>query len=544
MALEGPNPSVVSNQFNRMETKSQVHFGGGSLSNMHRVVIEGWDDAHSLKLDIVGVIYSDSEESRHPLINTPKHPVTLQNCHFNTTDEVRRPANFEVPLVSFSSTVHTVNVLTLKLELEGQTTKTRIVVIDHILFCVWTRSARHHNGTAHLVRFCEVRGHHTDSSWEIVAGHPTADEESKHPECETDGLRCSTLSLTACDNGTPTMTSLSETCLSLADVADGASLSSAVVLRLFSTFSSDTASLFSSVSSNAIGSLIFVVSVDISSTAQFAPFVLLETTMESLPSRLFTEEATLNVDANVEDHPNCELPQLSCRTLEIDFASLKATKSHRGHHRVCVCSRRTNFSLPSIPAFLNLRFCSAGLGDIDTGRAPLPSHCFHMPFANTHAVVVSSRWGEWSADFWGVWDSPLHPLGFDGMHILCGRMLFPRSVVYRAVICFGGRSQDSDTGWTKECKVSGDGAYCDGAIAFENGSLSTHTYSPQCTPALILTPHRVDCLASGDCDVDIRANAEWCGECRRNTFPSHQNTTCEFGELMANKELGRHGSVG
>ncbi|KAK2947251.1 hypothetical protein BLNAU_17812 [Blattamonas nauphoetae] len=110
MALEGPNPSVVSNQFNRMETKSQVHFGGGSLSNMHRVVIEGWDDAHSLKLDIVGVIYSDSEESRHPLINTPNHPVTLQNCHFNTTDEVRRPANFEVPLVSFSSTVHVVSI--------------------------------------------------------------------------------------------------------------------------------------------------------------------------------------------------------------------------------------------------------------------------------------------------------------------------------------------------------------------------------------------------------------------------------------------------
>ncbi|KAK2942995.1 hypothetical protein BLNAU_22076 [Blattamonas nauphoetae] len=75
-------------------------------------------------------------------------------------------------------------------------------------------------------------------------------------------ISAGTFSLTACDTGTPTMTSLSETCLSLADIADGASLSltgsvfqnvklahpslgTAIVLRLGSSFSSDTTSLFS-----------------------------------------------------------------------------------------------------------------------------------------------------------------------------------------------------------------------------------------------------------------------------------------------------------
>ncbi|KAK2947250.1 hypothetical protein BLNAU_17811 [Blattamonas nauphoetae] len=147
--------------------------------------------------------------------------------------------------------------------------------------------------------------------------------------------------------------------------------------------------------------------IDISSTAQFAPFVLLETTMESLPSRLFTEEATLNVDANVEDHPNCELPQLSCRTLEIDFASLKATKSHPGHHRVCVCSRRTNFSvcfcinrLTPTHVLLIRHQLSSSLGSSVTttitccisSSAPLISP----------TLSSSSQQGSWNFDFSGI----------------------------------------------------------------------------------------------------------------------------------------------
>ncbi|KAK2949901.1 hypothetical protein BLNAU_15130 [Blattamonas nauphoetae] len=235
----------------------------------------------------------------------------------------------------------------------------------------------------------------------VVAGQTPDNEESEHPECGTDRLRCSTLnsalssalshslnthqrcwtgqfiissrsdhhsdifivlrktdscsifgricddeqdrshpllrlvdelSLTACDIGTPTVTSLSETCLSLADVADGASLSL-------------TGSVFQNVkfSHPSLGSAIVLRLADISSTAQLPSFVLLKTTMEPLPSRLFTDEekkrfvgkvdgkdaesllffwfphsakeATLDVDANGEVHPNCGLPQLPCRTL-------------------------------------------------------------------------------------------------------------------------------------------------------------------------------------------------------------------------------------
>ncbi|KAK2942117.1 hypothetical protein BLNAU_22960 [Blattamonas nauphoetae] len=151
-----------------------------------------------------------------------------------------------------------------------------------------------------------------------------------------------TLSLTACDIGTPTMTTLNEICLSLADVADGASLQSdriAIVLRLGSSFSSDTASLFSSVSSNAAGSLVFVESADISSTAhrlftdeEKKRFVG-KVDGKDAESLLFfwfphsANDATLDVDGNGEDHPNCGLPQLPCRTLETGFTSLKATKS-------------------------------------------------------------------------------------------------------------------------------------------------------------------------------------------------------------------------
>ncbi|KAK2942853.1 hypothetical protein BLNAU_22237 [Blattamonas nauphoetae] len=96
---------------------------------------------------------------------------------------------------------------------------------------------------------------------------------------------------------------------------DVPSLGSAIVLRLGSSLSSDTTSLFLSVTSNPAGSLIFVESVDISSTAQLPSFVLLKTTMEPLPSRLFTDEEKKRFIGKV-DGKNAE-----------SFASLKATKS-------------------------------------------------------------------------------------------------------------------------------------------------------------------------------------------------------------------------
>ncbi|KAK2940114.1 hypothetical protein BLNAU_24976 [Blattamonas nauphoetae] len=452
------------------------------------------DDAHSLKLDGVCLICSDSESYRHPLIKSTKHPVSLQNCHFNTTDASIGQAIFAVPLVSFSSTEYSFSIKSSSFKsfsvsghaLIAVTTKQPIsfvsVKFDDITQTVSGKARCVHVTSSSLSTVVTPSGwssftptqplldfigcdssltsdhpffessllfHLLPPTGTVVAGQTPDNEESEHPECGTDRLRCSTLnsalssalshslsthinvagqvnlssplevtttatfssssgkqtvaqssagsvtmnkightlscdslmfsldhsrtlSLTACDIGTPTVTSLSETCLSLADVADGASLSltgsvfqnvkfshpslgSAIVLRLGSSFSFDTSSLFSSVSSNAIGSLVFVESADISSTAQLPSFVLLKTTMEPLPSRLFTDEekkrfvgkvdgkdaesllffwfphsakeATLDVDANGEVHPNCGLPQLPCRTLESGFASLKATKS-------------------------------------------------------------------------------------------------------------------------------------------------------------------------------------------------------------------------
>ncbi|KAK2942125.1 hypothetical protein BLNAU_22968 [Blattamonas nauphoetae] len=437
------------------------------------------DDAHSLKLDGVGVICSNSESYRHPLIKSTKNPVTLQNCHFNTTDASIGPAIFAVPLVSFSSTEHSFSIksssfksfsvsghallavtaeqpisfVSVKFENVTQTDRSRQLRI------FWTSLDATALTSDHPFFESSLLFHLLPPTGTVVAGRTTDNEESEHPECGTDRLRCSTLnsalssalshslsthinvagqvnlssplevtttatfssssgkqivaqsstgtvtmnkightltfvslmfsldhsslisslfrvsagtlSLTACDIGTPTMTSLNEICLSLTDVADGASLSltgsvfqnvkfshpslgTAIVLRLGSSFSSDTASLFSSVSSNAAGSLIFVESADISSTAQLPSFVLLKTTMEPLPSRLFTEEkkrfvgkvdgkdaesllffwfphsakeVALEVDSNGEDRPNCGLSQLPCRTLETGFASLKATES-------------------------------------------------------------------------------------------------------------------------------------------------------------------------------------------------------------------------
>ncbi|KAK2960747.1 hypothetical protein BLNAU_4143 [Blattamonas nauphoetae] len=183
----------------------------------------------------------------------------------------------------------------------------------------------------------------------MVAGHTTADEESEHQECGTDRLRCSTLNSalsSALSHSLSTHIDIAglktdscsifgrncddeqdrpHTLLRLVDVLarsfqshfksfprlqrnfladrmrhrdanydqsqrDVPSLGSAIVLRLGSSLSSDTTSLFLSVTSNPAGSLIFVESVDISSTAQLPSFVLLKTTMEPLPSRLFTDE--------------------------------------------------------------------------------------------------------------------------------------------------------------------------------------------------------------------------------------------------------------
>ncbi|KAK2947169.1 hypothetical protein BLNAU_17874 [Blattamonas nauphoetae] len=462
------------------------------------------DDAHSLKLDGVCLICSDSESYRHPLIKSTKNPVTLQNCHFNTTDASIGPAIFEVPLVSFSSTEHAISIksssfksfsvsghalLTITTEqpisfasvnfediTQTVTGKARCVHITSssldtvVTPSLWTGSFTQSQRLLDFVG-CDssLTSDHpffessllfyllppTDN---IVAGQTTDNEESEHPNCGTDRLRCSSLSsalasalthslstsifvsnttslstplevtstasfsstsdkqtisqslggsivlngagqslsftslvfalsptstvstlvtisagslsLTTCSIGTDIVTEMNTFMTTLLDVANGCSLSlsgtefknlkfthsslgTAIVLRLDSSFSSDSGSLFTSVSSNATGSLIFVHSADLETTSKATPFSLIKTTFEPLPARLMTieekkryagevgnkgaesllyfwfphteSETTLSVDENGEDHRNCGIVQLACQTLETGFASLKAT---------------------------------------------------------------------------------------------------------------------------------------------------------------------------------------------------------------------------
>ncbi|KAK2956387.1 hypothetical protein BLNAU_8609 [Blattamonas nauphoetae] len=462
------------------------------------------DDAHSLKLDGVGVICSDSESYRHPLIKSTKHPVTLQNCHFNTTDESIGPAIFAVPLVSFVSTEQAISIMSSSFQ--------SFSVSGHALLTITTEqpisfvSVNFEDITqtvAGKARFVHVMSSSlrtvvTPSHWtgsftqsqplldfvgcdssltsdhpffessllfhllpptdNIVAGQTTDNEESEHPNCGTDRLRCSSLSsalasalahslstsifvsnttslstplevtstasfastsdqqtisqylggsivlkgpgqslslislvftlsptstvstlvtisagslsLMTTSIGTDIATEINTFMTTLLDVANGCSLSlsgtefknlkfthpslgTAIVLRLGSSFSSDSGSLFSSVSSNATGSLIFVHSADLETTSKTSPFILIKTTFEPLPARLMTieekkryagevgnegaesllyfwfphteSEATLSVDENGEDHRNCGIVRLPCQTLKTGFSSLKTT---------------------------------------------------------------------------------------------------------------------------------------------------------------------------------------------------------------------------
>ncbi|KAK2960141.1 hypothetical protein BLNAU_5024 [Blattamonas nauphoetae] len=183
-------------------------------------------------------------------------------------------------------------------------------------------------------------------------------------------ITAGTLALTSCSIGTDTPTELNVACTGLIDVASGTTLTltsstiqnlkfthptlgTAINLQIDSSFSSDVGTIFSSVTSNATGSLIFIHSADLDTTLKTSPFSLLKSTIQLPIDTLFTDEdkklfvgqvgsqspesllyfwfphtateTTLSVDGNGEDHPNCGLSQLPCKTLENGFASLKTT---------------------------------------------------------------------------------------------------------------------------------------------------------------------------------------------------------------------------
>ncbi|KAK2957755.1 hypothetical protein BLNAU_7189 [Blattamonas nauphoetae] len=178
------------------------------------------------------------------------------------------------------------------------------------------------------------------------------------------------LALISCSVGIDTPTELNVTCSGLIHVASAATLTltastirnlkfthptlgTAIRLQSGSSFSSDVGSIFSSVSSNATGSLIFVHSADLDTTSKTSPFNMLKSTIQLPIDTLFTDEekklfvgqvgsqstesllyfwfpftaaeTTLSVDENGEDHPNCGISQLPCKALETGFASLKTT---------------------------------------------------------------------------------------------------------------------------------------------------------------------------------------------------------------------------
>ncbi|KAK2940168.1 hypothetical protein BLNAU_24923 [Blattamonas nauphoetae] len=301
------------------------------------------DDAHSLKLDGVCLICSDSESYRHPLIKSTKNPVTLQNCHFNTTDASIGPAIFEVPLVSFSSTEHAISIKSSSFK--------SFSVSGHALLTITTEQPISFASVNFEDITQTVTGkarcvHITSSSLDTVVTPSLWTGSFTQSQRLLDF--CS-LSLTTCSIGTDIVTEMNTFMTTLLDVANGCSLSlsgtefknlkfthsslgTAIVLRLDSSFSSDSGSLFTSVSSNATGSLIFVHSADLETTSKATPFTRLMTIEEK--KRYAGEvgnkgaeksETTLSVDENGEDHRNCGIVQLACQTLETGFASLKAT---------------------------------------------------------------------------------------------------------------------------------------------------------------------------------------------------------------------------
>ncbi|KAK2950383.1 hypothetical protein BLNAU_14718 [Blattamonas nauphoetae] len=239
-------------------------------------------------------------------------------------------------------------------------------------------------------------------------------------------ISAGTFSLTACDTGTPTMTSLSETCLSLADIADGASLSltgsvfqnvklyhpslgTAIVLRLGSSFSSDTTSLFSR---HLVDSPVAILRPPQNNNGASS---------QKKKNNRNAKEAMLDVDANGEDPPNSGLPQLPCRTLEIDFASLKAT-----NFSVCFCVSR----LPPTHILLIRHQLSSSLGSSVTttitccisSSAPLISP----------TLSSSSQQDSWDLNFSGIsFPEPSSNDAPTGTLVIISGSSFATQIVYR-----------------------------------------------------------------------------------------------------------------
>ncbi|KAK2948244.1 hypothetical protein BLNAU_16863 [Blattamonas nauphoetae] len=384
------------------------------------------DDADSLELNDVGILCQVDLPHEYCLIKSTKGPVTLVGCCFDRMKGSNDLPILNAPLVSFSSTEASLSISTTTFNsFSVSTTPLIAVVTEHELtFRSNTFNINVVLQTATLVRVTSssLNTVVTPSLWtgsftqsqrlldfvgcdssltsdhqffessllfyllpptvNIVAGHTTDNEESEHPNCGTDRLRCSSLSsalasalthslsasifvdinsefhvdirqaddlsvswrldrvewswtivvihltrlrsftdkhslhtchgqhrlalsLTTCSIGTDIVTEMNTFMTTLLDVANGCSLSlsgtefknlkfthsslgTAIVLRLGSSFSSDSGLLFSSVSSNATGSLIFVHSANLETTSKATPFSLIKTTFEPLPARLMT----------------------------------------------------------------------------------------------------------------------------------------------------------------------------------------------------------------------------------------------------------------
>ncbi|KAK2956323.1 hypothetical protein BLNAU_8690 [Blattamonas nauphoetae] len=124
-------------------------------------------------------------------------------------------------------------------------------------------------------------------------------------------------------------------------------------LSLDSAFTTSTASIFDDITSKGTGSHIFAESTNLATLSQSTSFTLLKQSMPLLPNTIFSldekmkivgkvgdgdaesllffwhphteTEATLSVSEEGEDHPNCGLPQLPCRTLEKGLTLVKKT---------------------------------------------------------------------------------------------------------------------------------------------------------------------------------------------------------------------------
>ncbi|KAK2958991.1 hypothetical protein BLNAU_6007 [Blattamonas nauphoetae] len=196
------------------------------------------DDAECLTLNDVAVICTDAEGYRHPLIKSTHSPVFIRNCIFNTTETSLGPAVVGVSLISFSSTEHALSVESSRFKsfsvsgpaLLAITTEQPIsfvsVVFEDVTQTVVGKARFVHvtssslgtavtpsrwssfSPTQPLLDFvgCDnslasddpffessLLFHLLPPSDKIVVGETDASEESEHPRCGSDRLRCSTL---------------------------------------------------------------------------------------------------------------------------------------------------------------------------------------------------------------------------------------------------------------------------------------------------------------------------------------------------------------